>query len=193
MINTTIKIEKRDEVGGGRARRLLKRGLIPAVVYGRDMGSTAALVNGSELKRFLRSNGRSSVYNMEFAEEHDLPMLIKNIQYDPVSKEMIHLDFQRVNNNEKVQVKISVRVKNIESLKKNGKVVVHQMDSVTVECLPGDIPQYADVDITDMMPGQSFTAGNFKFAPGVSLISKPTKVVFTVKDQGHEQEAIPKV
>lgn len=189
MKSTTLKVEKRNEVGGSRARRLLDRGLIPAVVYGRDMKSTAALVNGSEFRKFLKSNGRNSIFNAEFAEEHDLSMLIKNIQYNPVNKEIIHLDFQKVNPDEKIQVNIPVRVKDSEIMKKTGNVVVHQLDSVTVECLPRDIPQYADADISDLESGHSFTAGDFKFPSGVFLISKPNKVVLTLK--GREQEAAP--
>lgn len=189
MKSTTLKLEKRNEVGGGKARRLLGQGLIPAVVYGRDMVSTAALVNGSELRKFLKNNGRSTVFNVEFAEEQDLSMLIKNIQYNPVNKEIIHLDFQKVNPDEKVQVNIPVRIVGSESMKNSGNVVVHQMDSITVECLPGDIPQHADADITDMKPGHSFTAGDFKFSSKISLISKPNKVILTLK--GHEREAVP--
>lgn len=189
MKSTTLKVEKRNEVGGSRARRLLDRGLIPAVVYGRDMKSTAALVNGSEFRKFLKSNGRNSIFNAEFAEYHDLSMLIKNIQYNPVNKEIIHLDFQKVNPDEKIQVNIPVRVKDSEIMKKTGNVVVYQLDSVTVECLPRDILQYADADISDLEPGHSFTAGDFKFPSGVSLISKPNKVVLTLK--GREQEAAP--
>lgn len=189
MKNTTLKLEKRNEIGGGRARRLLGRGLIPAVVYGKDMKSTAALVNGSELRKFLKSNGRNSIFNTEFAEEQDLSVLIKNIQYNPVNNQIIHLDFLKVNPDEKVQVNIPVKVQGGESMKNTGNVLVHQLDSVTVECLPRDIPQHADANISNLKPGQSITAGDFKFSPGVSLITKPGKAVLTLK--GHEREAAP--
>ena len=180
MNSFSLKLEKRNEIGGGRARRLLEKGLIPAVVYGRDMVSTAALVNKKDLGKFLRGNGRYSVFTAEFAEEHDLPMLIKNIQYDPVSKDIIHLDFQRVSTDERVQVKIPVRVKGGENVNKNGYIVIHQLDSVAVECLPQNIPAHAEADISDLEPGYSFTAGDFKFSPGISLITKPDKVILIV-------------
>lgn len=189
MKSTTLKLEKRNEVGGSRARRLLDHGLIPAVVYGRDMKSTAALVKGTDLRNFLKSNGRSSVFNTEFAEEQDLSMLIKNIQYDPVSREIIHLDFQKVNPDETVQVNIPVRIIGSESMKNTGNVVIHQQDSITVKCLPRDIPLHADADISDLKPGHSFTAGDFRFSSKISLISKPNKVILTLK--GHEHEAAP--
>lgn len=187
MKSTTLKLEERKQIGGSRARRLLKDGLIPAVVYGRDMKSTAALVNGSELKKFIRDNGRNSVFSTEFAEEHDLSMLIKNIQYDPVNKEIIHLDFQKLNLDERVQVNIPVRIKGTENMKNNGNVIIHQLDTITIECLPRDIPSYIDVDISDFQSSQCFTAGDLKFSPEISLITKPGKVILTLK--GHEKEA----
>ena len=187
MKSTTLKLEERKQIGGGRARKLLKDGLIPAVVYGRDMKSTAAFVNGSELKKFIRDNGRNSVFSTEFSEEHDLSMLIKNIQYDPVNKEIIHLDFQKLNLDERVQVNIPVRIKGIENMKNNGNVIIHQLDTITIECLPRDIPPYIAVDISDFHSNQSFTAGDLKFSPEISLITKPGKVILTLK--GHEKEA----
>ena len=189
MKNTTLKLEKRNEVGGGRAGRLRERGLIPAVVYGRDMASTAASVNRNALRAFLKNNGRNSVFNTEFAEEHDMSILIKDIQYDAVKKDIVHLDFQRVNSNEKIQVEVPVRIIGREMIEKTGNVVAHQLNSVTVECLPGDIPQHADADISALKPGHSFTAGDFIFPRGVTMLSKPGDIVLTVN--GHEKEALP--
>ena len=186
MNSATLKLEKRNEVGGGKARRLLEHGLIPAVIYGRDMPSTAIFVNGSELRKFLKTNGRNTVFNAEFAEEHDLSILIKNIQYNPLSQEIIHLDLQRLSPDERVQVNIPVRVKGVENMKNSGNVVVQQLKSITVESLPRDIPQHADVEISELQPGHCFTAGDFKFPSGVTLISKPNKVVLTLKSQHHD-------
>lgn len=180
MGNNPLKIEKRNEVGGGRAGRLRDRGLIPAVVYGRDMASTAASVSKKDLSVFLKNNGRNSVFNTEFAQEHDMPILIKDIQYDPVNKDITHLDFQRVNSNEKIHIEVPVRITGRETIEKNGNVVSHQMNSVTVECLPGDIPHYADADISGLKPGHSFTAGDFILPLGVTLLSKPADIVLTV-------------
>lgn len=189
MNNNSLKIEKRNEIGGGRAERLRERGLIPAVVYGRDMAATAASVNKSDLKAFLKNNGRNSVFNTEFAEEHDLSILIKDIQYDPVKKEIVHMDFQKVNSNEKVQVEVPVRINGRETVEKMGNVVSHQLNFVTVECLPGDIPHYAEADISGLKPGHSFTAGDFTFPGGVTLLSRPADIVLTVN--GREREATP--
>mgnify|MGYP000052733018 CR=1 FL=1 len=187
-INTPImKIEKRSEVGH-KAKKLLKQGFIPAVVYGSDFQSTAAQVRKSELNRFLKAGGKNSLFKTEFAQEHDFSVIIKDIQYDPVNKEIIHLDFQKVEPHDKVQVQIPVKVTGSDTFIRAGNSVLHQLNAVTVECPAGSIPQYADADITSMKPGQSFTAADFKFPAGVRLVTDPGKVVLTIK--GHKSEPV---
>lgn len=190
MENNTLKIEKRKDIGGGRGRRLREHGLIPAVVYGGDMQTAAASVNASELKQFMKRNGRNTVFNTEFAEEHDLSVVIKDIQLDPVNKEIVHLDFLKVNPEERITVDVPVRITGSDSVMRAGNVVMHQADSVKVECLPRDIPRYVDADITGLMPGHSFTAGDLKFTGRISLISKPGEIIATVNGREKEPEPV---
>jgi len=187
--NTTMKIQERSAIGHGKAKRLLEQGIVPAVVYGGGSGSAAAQVDKSELKRFLKTNGKSALFTTEFAQEQDLTVIIKDIQYDPVNKDIIHLDFQRVDPQDKVQVQIPVKVTGGDLGIKAGNSVLHQLNTVTVECPAGSIPQYANADIASMKPGQSFTAADFKFPSDVRLVTDPKKVILTIK--GHKSEAIP--
>ena len=189
MGNDSLKLEKRNEIGGGRSRRLREQGLVPAVVYGRDMVPVAARVNAAELKGFIKHSGRNAVFNTEFAEEHDLSLLIKDIQYDPVNKEIIHLDFQKVNQEERIMVEVPVRITGSDSVQRTGNIVMHQMDSIKVECLPRDIPRYVEADVAGLQPGHSFTAGDLKFTGRISLITKPGEIIVTVN--GREKEAEP--
>ena len=188
MLSTTLKLEKRNEIGGSRPERLRKKGVIPAVVYGSGMNSSPAQVSAADLRQFLKTNVKNTIFNTEFAEEHDLSLLIKDIQYDPVNKEIIHVDLQKINPEEKVQVEVPVRITGGNILSKAGNVVVHQKDFITVECLPRDIPKHADADISDLKAGQSFTAGDLKFPAGISLISKPAEIILTVNGLGKEAE-----
>ena len=186
MDNPKLNLEKREAVGGSRARRLLEKGLVPAVVYGRGFGSTPVQVDRSELRKLLKTNGRNAVFKTEFAQEHDLSLVIKNIQYHPVSKEIIHLDFQKVDPHETVQMEIPVRVTGEDSFTRVGCSVLHQLNTITVECPAGSIPEYALADISGMRPGQSFTVADFRFPPDVRVLTDPAKVVITIK--GHRPE-----
>jgi large subunit ribosomal protein L25 len=184
----SLKIEKRAETGGGRAKRLLEHGKVPAVVYGGNKPSEATMINKSELKKFLKINGKNSVFNTEFAQEQDIPLLIKDIQLDPVNKEIVHVDIMRLNPNEKVQVNVPLKINNLSNLKGTGCEVIKQMDSVTVECLPGDIPQYTEVDISGLNSSNVFTAGDLKLPGSVSLVTGADKVLFTVKRRGKAED-----
>lgn len=187
--NAKLKLEKRSEIGGGRARRLLDKGLVPAVVYGSGFGSEAAQVKKSEISRILRNKGRNTLFDTEFAEDQDITVIIKDIQYDPVNKEIIHLDFQKVDPQETVQIQVPVRVTGEEAAKKAGISIIHQLNTITVECPASNIPQFADADISSMKPGQSFTVSNFSFGPGIKVLTDPGKVVLTLK--GHKTEPEP--
>jgi large subunit ribosomal protein L25 len=189
MDNPKLKLEKRHEIGGGRARRLLENGLVPAVVYGSGYGSAAAQVRKSEISRLLRNKGRNTLFNTEFAEDQDITVIIKDILYDPVNRDIIHLDFQKVDPQETVQIQVPVRVTGQEAGTRAGNSVIHQLNTVTVECPASNIPQFADVDISKMKPGQSFTVSNLSFGPGVKVLTDPGKVVLTIK--GHKSEPAP--
>jgi large subunit ribosomal protein L25 len=183
MNDPTLKLEKRDAVGGNRAKRLLEKGLVPAVICGRGFGSAAVQVERSELKKFLKANGKSTIFRTEFAQEHDLSLVIKNIQYDPVNKEIIHLDFQKVEPQEAVQMQIPVRTEGEEAFAKAGYPVLHQLNAITIECPAGNIPKHAVADITGMRPGQSFTVADFRFPADVKVLTDPAKVVLSIKAQ----------
>jgi large subunit ribosomal protein L25 len=189
MNDPTLKLEKRDAVGGGKAKKLLEQGLIPAVVYGRGFESAAAQVDRSELRKFLKTKGKNAVFKTEFAQEHDLSLVIKDIQYHPVNKEIIHLDFQKVDPQETVQMEIPVRVTGEEACARAGNSVLHQLNTITVECPAGSIPKYATADISGLEAGQSFTAADFRFPDGVKVLTDPSKVVLTIKGHRSEQAA----
>jgi len=188
MDDSTLKLEKRDAVGGGRARRLLEEGLVPAVIYGRGFGSTPVQVDRSELRKFLKTNGRNAVFKTEFAQEHDLSLIIKNIQYHPVNKEIIHLDFQKVDPQETVQMEIPVKVTGEEAYTRTGNSVLHQLNTITIECPAASIPEYAVADISGLKAGQSFTVADFRFPPDVKVLTDPSKVVIAIK--GHRPEQV---
>lgn len=188
MNDSTLRLEKRNAVGGGKANRLRKNGYVPAVVYGHGIEPVPAQINASELRTFLSKNGNHSVFTTEFAAEHDFSVLVKDMQYDPVRKEVIHVDFQKVSMNEKVNVDVPIRIIGRNRVEEGGLVVVHQLDDVTVECLPGDVPHHIDADITGMSAGHSITAGQLKLPPGVALLTDPNSVILAISGGKHDLE-----
>lgn len=180
MEQHSLHIEKREKVGSGKARRLRSSGYIPAVVYGHGVQSVAAQVKETDLREFLNKYGRNSLFTTEFAQENDVSILVKDMQVDPVNKKIIHLDLQRVFMTEKVHAVVPIRLIGREKIEKAGSVVVHQINSVTVECLPQDVPQYIEAEISGMTPGHNLTAGDLLMPQGVILVNKPSDVIMAV-------------
>lgn len=182
MENIRLNIEQREEVGGGNPARLRKNGYIPGIVYGLGKEPVPAKIRTAALKAFILNYGKNSVFTTEFAEEHDLSVLIKDIQYHPVTKDIIHVDLQRVSMTEKIQTDVPVKVIGASKVEKEGGIVQYQLHEVTVESFPQDVPKYIEVDISAMTPGQSLTASCLKLPEGVTLVTDPGEVILSITD-----------
>jgi large subunit ribosomal protein L25 len=180
MNDSTLNLEERSNVGWRKVKRLREAGYIPAVVYGQGMESTAAQVKAGELRDFLSKNGKNAMFTTEFAAEHDLSLLVKDIEYDPVKHNIVHVDFQRVSLTEKIRAEVLVRAVGAEWIEKAGNVVVHQLNDIVVECLPQDAPQHIDVNISDMKPGHSLTVSQLTLPEGVIPITDPQAVILSI-------------
>lgn len=180
MKEVTLDFERRAAVGGRNGRRLRDNGYIPAIVYGQGKESVPAQIKAGTLREFLAKNARNTIFTTEFAAENDLSAIIKDIQYDPVTKDVVHIDLQRVSPDEKIRAVVPVRVLGAEKLERDGSVVFHQVNEITVECLAQDVPPYIPVDVSNMIPGQSITAAKLPLPQGVILDSEPGSVILTI-------------
>lgn len=184
MSDTLLKLEKRDEVGGRKAKRLRRNGYVPAVVYGKDIGSAPAQIKLQDIRGLIAKHGKNSIFTVEFAAENDFSALVKDIQYDPVNRDIVHIDLQKVSLTEKIQSVVPVKVTGKENIEKAGNVIVYQLNYVTVECLPQDIPKYVEADITGMTAGHSITAAQLKLPQGVKLVTDPDSVILSITSGG---------
>jgi large subunit ribosomal protein L25 len=184
MNDKILKLEKRSQVGGGKPKKLRRNGYIPAVVYGQGMSPSSVQVKLPDMREFLARHGRNSVFTAEFAEEHDFSALIKDIQYDPVRKDIVHVDFQKISLTEKVQVEVPVKVTGKKDMEKSGNVVAHQLNEITVECLPQDVPKNVEANIAGMTPGSNLTAAQLKLPQGVALVTDPRSIILTITGGG---------
>jgi len=184
MSDKVLRLEKRNQTGGGKAKKLRRNGYIPAVIYGQDMTSSPAQIKLPDIRQFISQHGKNSIFTVEFAAENDFSALIKDIQYDPVNKDIVHVDFQKVSLTEKIHYEVPVKVIGKGNIERAGNVIVYQLDSVTVECLPQDIPSYIEADISNMTAGYSITAGQLKLPQGVKLITDPGSVILSITGGG---------
>src|SRR4051812_42775901 len=147
----------RSQRGKNEARRLRVSGKMPAVVYGDKEGGRAIAVDPKTLSKILRTElGANTLIQLKLDGGGDTRVLVKEYQIDPVTHQLLHADFYRVAMDKVIRVTVSVVPRGEpKGVKQQGGVldIVHRQ--IEIECLPADIPQHIEVDVTEMMVGMN--------------------------------------
>lgn len=192
MSEMTIEVEQRKKTGTNSNRRLRASGQIPAVVYGAGKDSVPIHVDRKRLVEMLRrSGGDNAIFLLQLSgggdERH---AMIREMQLDPITREILHLDFQHVLMTEKVRIQVAVELSGVAyGVKVDGGVLDFSHREVHVECLPGDIPKVLVLDVNDLHLGQHLTAGDLKLPEGVELLDEPERVLVSVMHAKAEEAA----
>ena len=164
----TISATSRDGVGKGPARRLRTQGLIPAAVYGEGTDPVAIAVSAKDIANILRSDtGHNTIFKLAVPGakgEEPATVIIKDWQVDPVKGRLLHADLLRLSMTTatRVRVRIETRGEPI-GVKLEGGILELQMRELEVECLPGDIPEHIDVDVSGLNIGDHVTVADLVF------------------------------
>jgi len=152
MAEIVLNAEGRTERGKNAARRLRVKGLIPAVVYGGKDEAVSVAVDPKVLQRVLRSEtGRNTILKLDIGGQGQTSAILKQWQVDPVKENFLHADFYRIAMDVALRVKVPVAVKGeSRGVKVDGGILELIMRAIEVECLPGDIPERIEVDVTDL-------------------------------------------
>jgi large subunit ribosomal protein L25 len=178
-----IEVQPREKTGTGNNRRLRASGKIPAVVYGAGKDSVPIDVDRKRLIELLRSaGGDNAVFLLKLSSTgQERHAMIRDMQLDPITREIIHLDFLRVVMTEKVRINVAVElVGTAYGVKTEGGVLDFSHREVQVECLPGDIPKALELDVNELHLGQHLTARDLRLPAGVTLLDEPDRVLVSV-------------
>ena len=144
-----LQIEKRTRVGKNRVDKIRNDEMIPAVIYSRGEESVIAKVDASEFAKVYKIAGSSTLIELELDGEN-LPVIVKDVQKHPFKNQVLHIDFQKLNMKEKVKITVPVVLLNRDSIRLQPSILMQLLDQVEVECLPGHMPNTADIDVEDM-------------------------------------------
>jgi large subunit ribosomal protein L25 len=178
----TIQAEARSTSGKGAARRTRQAGRIPAVAYGGDGDSVALTVNPKDLRLLHKGAlGWNTPFNLavEGAEDLGLTML-KAVQKHPVSGELLHADFMRVDDNVTVRVKVPIALTGKSVGVEGGANLSQPLRAVTVVCTPSKIPQSIVIDITELDIGDKVLLSSLPTPDGVNLVIRQDATVVNV-------------
>ena len=183
MSEFMIEVQKREVEGKNANRRLRASGYIPAVVYGAKQDTVAIQVEKSAIFELLRQEGgEHAVFLLKLAgSKSERHTMIKELTVDSVSRQILHIDFQRVLMTEKVRVPVPIELfGEAEGVRNQGGVVDFVTRELEVECLPGDIPVKLEVDISGLEIGDHMAAKEIALPPKVELVEEPDRVVVSV-------------
>jgi len=182
MSQMTVVVEQRTETGTGPNRRLRRAGRIPAVVYGGGKESVAISVDERTMHELMREGNDNAIFLLKLGESgKSRHAMIRELDIDPISRTIRHIDFLRVMMDEKVRVEVHIELNGLPSGVKNSDGVLDfQTREVEIECLPGDIPARFEVDVSGMEIGDHVEAGALALPPGVQLLSDPHQVIASV-------------
>jgi large subunit ribosomal protein L25 len=178
--------------GSSRSRRLRLGGFVPAEIYGHKEANQSIEVSEKELSKILTSSRGENIFfalNIEGQKGEPVLAVIKEIQYDKVSSALVHADFHKVKMNEKIRIKIPIRVLNADMCEgvKLGGVLQSFMRTLEVQCLPTQIPEAIQVDTLNMAIGHSVHVSDLKLPEGVKAVQGAGNVVISVAQQMAEE------
>jgi len=156
-METILEATARESFGKNEARRTRRAGRVPAVLYGGDgKGATPISVEPRALLRILHSeSGANTLISLRLAGAGDTRVLVKEYQLDPVTHHLLHADFYRVAMDRAIQVTIPVSVKGEpKGVKQQGGILEFVRREIEIQCLPGDIPEHVEIDVSELMVHQ---------------------------------------
>lgn len=183
MSDITLEVQSREETGKNANRRLRATGLIPAVVYGGDLDPVAIQVDRRTLHDlFKQTGGENAVFLLKLAgTDQKRHSMVRELTIDPITRQVIHIDFLRVLMTEKVKVQVPINLEGTPvGVKNEGGVLDFITREVEVECLPGDIPQTLELDVSDLEIGSHCEVKDLEVPAGVELMVELDKVIVAV-------------
>lgn len=172
-----LETQLRDTVGTRASRRARDEGLVPAVIYGHKQEPISVLLQLDELEAAMRHHTRMLDLNVSGKPER---VLLTAVQYGTFGEEVIHADFLRIAMDEVISVDVPVVLHGHAIGEQHGGVTEHLLDTVTVECLPGDIPEEVRLVITDVEIGNSLHVSDLTAPEGTKITTDPELLVMTV-------------
>jgi large subunit ribosomal protein L25 len=191
--------EFRQDQGKGASRRLRRDGKVPAILYGGQTGARTLSVNHQKLIIMLENERfYSTIFSLRVGEETQAAIL-KDVQRHPYKNAVLHIDFQRVSDSEKIRISIPLHFKGAAispGVKSQGGLVSHLRTQVEVSCLPKDLPEFIEVDLSGLSLNESIHLSQLKIPAGVQLLdlSKEDSAVVAIHSpRAEEVEVAPVV
>ncbi len=171
-----LEAEVREQTGTKATARLRQEGRLPATVYGHKQAAESISLDAHQFERAVHHGHR--VFDIEFAGKAGT-LMIKDVQYDYLGRDIIHVDLMRVDASETVKVTVSVDLKGVAKGQLEGGMIEEHADALEVECVVTNIPESLAVSIKTLGVGEALHASDVELPEGITLVSPPETLIVT--------------
>ncbi len=173
---------------GNKAKRI--SGLIPAVIYGHKIKNQNLELPYSKFIKVYEQAGESSLVDLKIEAEKPIKVLIQDIEIDPLTQKIMHIDFYQVRQDEEITVEVEINfIGESPAVKDLGGVLIKTLDSIKIECLPKDLIRQVDIDLSQLKQiGDTIHVGDLKFPKEIKILEKLDEPVVAVSEPRSEKE-----
>lgn len=185
----TLKAENRD-ILGRKTKQLRRKKIIPAVVYGHNIKARAVSVPYLDFKETYQEAGESSLINLTVDKERAIQVLVHDIQRNPLTNEISHVDFYQIKTGEKITIDIELKfVGEAPAVKELGGILVTPLSKLKVECLPKDLVHELEIDVSKLKTFEDIIRlKDLIIPPGIKVMASPDEVIALAKPPRSEEE-----
>jgi large subunit ribosomal protein L25 len=175
----SVAAEPRTTRGKNESRRLRRRGLIPAILYGAYREALAVAVDPKEVTRILHGkSGHNTIFNLDLRDGESTPSMLVDWQYDPVKDTLLHVDLKRIDLTKRIRVSVPVMTHGeAKGVKQQDGLLELVVREVEIECIPDEIPENFTLDVSELMLGQGVRAGEVALTGSMVLVSSAELVI----------------
>ncbi|REK17200.1 MAG: 50S ribosomal protein L25 [Planctomycetota bacterium] len=179
-----LKVQMRETRGKRNARRLRDAGSIPAILYGHGEANQSLTVNADEMAAAVRHGSHVVELTGAVTEK----AFIRDLQWDVYGQEVLHVDFTRVSEHERVEVKVAVELRGEAPGSKEGGNVEQLAHELEIDCEAVNIPAKIEVNINDLQLNETLTVADLELPPGVKVLDEPEMPVVQCLEVREEEE-----
>lgn len=175
LINASI----RSKVANHDARKERRKGLVPGILYGKNIENTLFEIGQLELQREVASSGEHGILNIDIDGKNH-KTLIKELQKDSINHKILHIDLEELSENSKLVTEVPLVFKGEDNIRKMGGILQKAKDSIKIKCEADNLPKNINVDISNLSFGDSLRVADIEASSEISIVDDLKSIVLTV-------------
>jgi large subunit ribosomal protein L25 len=188
-MSSSIHLKEREGHTKSSLKQMRAQGNIPAVVYGKELGSISVTVDEKEILAALKRNSRA-ILEVVFPTDKRHPVLVQEIQRDTLSGKLLHIDFHQINMNESIETLVTVQFTGNPAGVKEGGILQIETHAIQVRCMPDKLPETIEVDISELGVGEHKLVSDLKVEDGIEILTDPTSTLVTILAVQKQDETV---